>query len=600
MFVLGCEKLTIVTDHKPLLGIFRDRDLSSVTNPRILKLKQRTLPYRYDIQYNPGKWHRGPDAVSRNPVPDTGIYAVYVTGESTDIDQYEEDMDVHAQSMFDLVSRTCRVASVDETGVLITLQELEAAASGDPEYEQLIQAVTRGFPEARGGTPPDLRSYWSVRNRLSISNGIVMMDDRVVVPAAYRSKVLRSLHSAHQGVGSMIGRAHQAVYWPGLDTSIRNTRYNCSRCNELAPSQTQEPLCLSPPPAYPFQKICLDYFEIGHHSYLSSVDRFSGWITVYHFPHSATAKQLTSICRASFIAYGVSEELSSDGGPQFAANEFKQFLRDWGVNHRISSVNYPQSNGRAEVGVKSAKRIICDNASPNGSLDNDRAARAIMQYRNTPIPDVGLSPAQLLLHRQLRDCLPSNPGHYRLHKEWILSAEERERAFSKRNDLAKLNYDTKSHALAPLAVQTNVRIQSHKRWDRTGRVVEVLPNRQYRIRIDGSGRVTLRNRRFLRVAEHKLHNSLRSSGALISPGSVTPSSAPITSPVELPHREVTEQEQPAPDSEALEQEFVGPATEEPPVAARKLPKALRDIADFNAPGLKEASGGRQDRLRGGR
>ena len=58
-------------------------------------------------------------------------------------------MDVHAQSMIDLVSRTSRVASIDETGVLITLQELEAAASDDPEYEQLVQAVTRGFPEAR-------------------------------------------------------------------------------------------------------------------------------------------------------------------------------------------------------------------------------------------------------------------------------------------------------------------------------------------------------------------------------------------------------------------------------------------------------------------
>ena len=37
-----------------------------------------------------------------------------------------------------------------------------------------------------------------------------------------------------------------------------------------------------------------------------------------------------------------------------------------------------------------------------------------------------------------------------------------------------------------------------RKWDRTGRVVEVLPNRQYRVRMDGSGLITLRNRRFLR------------------------------------------------------------------------------------------------------
>jgi hypothetical protein len=37
-----------------------------------------------------------------------------------------------------------------------------------------------------------------------------------------------------------------------------------------------------------------------------------------------------------------------------------------------------------------------------------------------------------------------------------------------------------------------------KRWEHTGRIVEVLPYRQYRIRMFHSGRVILRNRRFLR------------------------------------------------------------------------------------------------------
>ena len=37
-----------------------------------------------------------------------------------------------------------------------------------------------------------------------------------------------------------------------------------------------------------------------------------------------------------------------------------------------------------------------------------------------------------------------------------------------------------------------------KRWDKTGKVVEKLPHRQYRVKLDGSGHVTLRNRKFLR------------------------------------------------------------------------------------------------------
>ena len=39
---------------------------------------------------------------------------------------------------------------------------------------------------------------------------------------------------------------------------------------------------------------------------------------------------------------------------------------------------------------------------------------------------------------------------------------------------------------------------SPKRWDRTGIVMEINPHNQYSVRVDGSRRLTTRNRRFLR------------------------------------------------------------------------------------------------------
>ena len=88
----------------------------------------------------------------------------------------------------------------------------------------------------------------------------------------------------------------------------------------------------------------------------------------------------------TFQSYGTPEELGSDGGPPFTSLPFIQFLQVWAVKHRLSSAAYPQSNGQAELAVKSAKRIISGNSGAQGLLDNDRAARAILKYRNTPIP----------------------------------------------------------------------------------------------------------------------------------------------------------------------------------------------------------------------
>ena len=122
-------------------------------------------------------------------------------------------------------------------------------------------------------------------------------------------------------------------------------------------------------------------------------DRLTGWLILYHLSHrQANASRLISICRDIFQSYGSPEELSSDGGPPFTSLPFTQFLQDWAVKHRLSSAAYPQSNSQAELAIKSAKRIISGNTGAQGSLDNDCAARVILQYRNTPIQNIGLSP----------------------------------------------------------------------------------------------------------------------------------------------------------------------------------------------------------------
>ena len=213
--------------------------------------------------------------------------------------------------------------------------------------------------------------------------------------------------------------------------SISSYKANCGTCIINAHSQQREPLILSPPPQWPFQQVCGDVFSVAEHDYLSIVDRFSGWICIYHFgPRQCTSASLISTCRSLFTVYGAPEQFSSDGGPQLNSAAFKEFLLRWGKKHHLSSVEYGQSNGRAELGVKAAKRIIYNNTPPNGSLDNDKTAKAILQHRNTPLPDLNLSPAQILFHRNIRDYIPTHQSHYELHKEWVISARQREQRLS--------------------------------------------------------------------------------------------------------------------------------------------------------------------------
>ena len=93
-----------------------------------------------------------------------------------------------------------------------------------------------------------------------------------------------------------------------------------------------------------------------------AVDRYSNWPIVERA--SDGAQGLISALRSTFITFGISEELTSDGGPQYTAHATQKFLNNWGVRHRLSSVAFPHSNCRAEIAVKTIKRLIMQNTGP--------------------------------------------------------------------------------------------------------------------------------------------------------------------------------------------------------------------------------------------
>ena len=222
---------------------------------------------------------------------------------------------------------------------------------------------------------------------------------------------------------------------------------------------------------------------------------------MYHFPSSVLSKHIVTSLRSIFHTYGTPLRLYTDGGLPFASYETREFLQKWGVKHIISSAHYPQSNGRAELGVKTAKRILHENVSPTGSLNTDAVSKALLQYRNTPIHGLGLSPAQILFHRSLRDAVPTRPSLLKPHRQWISAAKNRERVFERRNLNTSVRYNMFTKGLPVLAVGNNVMIQdftNKRRWNKTGRIVE-RDGRKYTIRVHGSGRIISRNRRFLKV-----------------------------------------------------------------------------------------------------
>ena len=187
------------------------------------------------------------------------------------------------------------------------------------------------------------------------------------------------------------------------------------------------------------------------------------------------------------------------------------FYKRWGIKHRLSSAYFPQSNGRAEVAIKFTKRLLQGNVGLNGSLNTDKIVRALLQQRNTPDRDCQLSPAQIIFGRVLRDSMPQLDKSVpifesdRLHNQWHEAWSAKEQAIRTRLFRSCENLEVGSRELPILREGDAVLIQNQdkssphqKKWDRQGVVIATKPHDQYLVKVDGSGRLTLRNRRFLR------------------------------------------------------------------------------------------------------
>lgn len=72
-FTQGCDNLIVVTDHKLLLKISGDRTLDEISNSGFFRLKQRTLPWHFDIVHRHRKCNQTTDATSRHPSPSGSV-----------------------------------------------------------------------------------------------------------------------------------------------------------------------------------------------------------------------------------------------------------------------------------------------------------------------------------------------------------------------------------------------------------------------------------------------------------------------------------------------------------------------------------------------
>ena len=202
--VWGCERFhvylcgvefTLLTDHKPLEVIY---STNSRISARIERWVLRLQPYRFKVQYVPGKQNIA-DPLSR-------------LGKGKGV------------CMNDDAEEFIRFAAETLTPAAMSVQEVEEESWFDPEISQLRECITTGKWD---NAPPQNKA---VRNELSIIGKLVLRGTRLLIPAKLRNRVVDLAHEGHQGLTKTKQRLRSNVWWAGIDREVEAKCKTCHGC----------------------------------------------------------------------------------------------------------------------------------------------------------------------------------------------------------------------------------------------------------------------------------------------------------------------------------------------------------------------------------
>nr|XP_023665577.1 uncharacterized protein K02A2.6-like [Paramormyrops kingsleyae] len=463
-YLVGLENFKLVTDHKPLIPLINSKDLDSVPL-RCQRLLMRLMRFNAKAEYMPGKSMVVADALSRSPL-------------STTEDFMSADVSAHVNAIIKGLPVSQR-----------KLTEIKMETQKDDQLRMVEEFVKGGWPEYAKSIPSSIHSFYKWKDFLSLSAGLLVLGNRLVIPKAMRQSILSRIHEGHQGLSKCRARAKETVWWPGISEDLRQKIETCKFCVENKRTQHKEPLQSTPLPDRPWQRIAIDLCMHQGKQYLVVSDYYSRYLEILRLSVT-TSECVIHKLKATFARFGIPEQIVSDNGPQFISEVWRDFCATCDIQHITSSPHNPQGNGHAERAVQTAKRI----------LKQEDPWLALMSFRATPNTSTSISPAELLMGRKIRTTLPTLQKN--LRPKWPSKASIREKDEAAKEQQAY--YFNRRHGVKDLPVlrpgdSVLLKLDGESRWKGPAKVLtESTTPRSYNVSHDKVGE-RRRNRRHIQL-----------------------------------------------------------------------------------------------------
>ena len=109
----------------------------------------------------------------------------------------------------------------------------------DDDIDKLKEYIQKGWPTNKYNVPNQLIPYIPHKDDLMIQNGLIMKENRVLIPKALHNKMIDILHETHLGITKTKLLAREPIFWPNIYTQITLKIEQCSTCQKTQKTNTQ-------------------------------------------------------------------------------------------------------------------------------------------------------------------------------------------------------------------------------------------------------------------------------------------------------------------------------------------------------------------------
>ncbi len=448
-------EFTIITDHKPLVGL-RKMPIENDPTGRRARWAVEIDPLNWIIVHKAGKSHTNADALSRrhNTEPDTAIKAevaeidqsnsqpkpklksILKTNNSSNSMRDESDNEMEKISENSDESHDDDQMESEEQFPLETdLSKLRQMQNNDSNIRQVKWWITKGSkpPRYKVRGNPILGKFWKVFDHLFVKDGVLWREYRqmgypmiyqAVIPTSLVPHILSQLHGSelagHYGIQKTVQKALQSYFWPLMYRDISQYCKRCVVCQKDNNPIPKRKAPLKPVRAErPFEMIAVDILELGLTSkgnrYLLVItDYYTKYVNMYPIPD----QKAETVANCMFVNYirqhSIPERIHSDQGVQFEAKVTQELCKKLGIEKSRTTPGHPEGDGQAERMMRTIRSQLVRNLTNSSVRDwDDMIPYLEFSYNTTVHTSTGFSPFYLVYGRQPR--LPSEVmyGSYR-------------------------------------------------------------------------------------------------------------------------------------------------------------------------------------------